>query len=155
MTTKSCYLYLLSERIADPHCIEKFAPSFGVLYWPTTWCSLFLLDLDRRVIDLNWKIAHGVLYTAERLSSFGLPVPLPCFCGAPVESLTHLFFACPLTQSVLSWLQSLMFAFNPMCPVMLVRHSLFGLDPAELRVTACIFVYILNVCKFFYLAVKK
>ena len=102
-----------------------------------------------KVIDLNWKIAHGVLYTAERLSSFGLAVPPQCFSGAPVESLTHLFFACPLAQSVLSWLQSLMFSFNPMSPVLLVRHSLFALDPAELRTTPRIFVYMLNVCKFF------
>ena len=33
--------------------------------------------------------------------------------------------------------------------VLLVRHSLFGLNPAELRVTPRIFVYTLNVCKFF------
>ena len=149
MTTKSCYLYLLSERLADPDCVEKFAPLFGSLYWSTSWRSLFFFDLDRKVIDLNWKIAHGMLYTAERLSSFGLAVPLQCFCGAPVESLTHLFFACPLAQSVLSWLQSLMFAFSPMSPVLLPRHSLFGLDPSELRATPRIFVYMLNVSKFF------
>ena len=34
MTTRSCYLYFLSERIADPPCVEKFAPSFGPLYCP-------------------------------------------------------------------------------------------------------------------------
>ena len=42
-----------------------------------------------------------------------------------------------------------MFSFDPMTPVLLVRHSLFGLDPAELHATPHIFVYILNVCKFF------
>ena len=149
MSTKSCYLFLLSERLADPHCVEKFAPAFGPLYWPSTWRSLSFFDLDRQVIDLNWKVAHGVLYTAERLSSFGMAVPLACFCGAPLETLSHLFFACPLAQSVLSWLQSLMFSFSPMSPVLLTRHSLFGLDPAELRATPRVFVYILNVCKFF------
>lgn len=101
------------------------------------------------MIDLNWKIAHGVLYTAERLSSFGMPVPLVCFCNAPLETLSHLFFACPLAQSVLSWLQSLMFSFSPMSPVLLARHSLFGFDPVELRATPLVFVYILNVRKFF------
>ena len=79
MTAKSCYLFLLSERLADPRCVEKFAPVFGALYWSTTWRCLAFFDLDRQVIYLNWKIAHGVLYTAERLSSFGLSVPLPCF----------------------------------------------------------------------------
>ena len=148
MSTKSCYLYLLSERLVDPHCVEKFTPVFGVLYWRTTWRSLSFFDVDRQVIDLNWKIAHGVLYTAERLSSFGLSVPQACFCGASLETLSHLFFICPLAQSVLSWLQSLMFSFSPMSPVLLTRHSLFGFDSDELRATPRIFVYILNVCKF-------
>ena len=93
-------------------------------------------------------MAHGVLYTAQRLVSFGLPVPLACFCGSPVESLEHLFFSCPLAQSVLCWLQSLMFSFSPMCPVILCRHVLFGFSPDELRVTPRIFTYLLNVCKF-------
>ena len=149
MTTKSCYLFLLSERLTDPHCVGKFAPAFGSLYWPSTWRSLSFFVMDRQVIDLNWKIAHGVLYTAERLCSFGLSVPPACFCGAPLETLSHLFFSCPLAQSVLSWLQSLMFSFSSMSPVLLTRHILFGFDPAELRNTPRVFVYILNVCKFF------
>ena len=96
----------------------------------------------------HWKIAYGVLYTVQRLVSFGLSVPLGCFCGAPIESLEHLFFSCPLAQSVLSWLQSLMFNSSPMCPVILCRHVLFGFSCDELRATPRIFVYILNLCKF-------
>ena len=149
MTTKYCYHFLLSERLADPHCVEKFAPVFGPLYWPTTWRSLSFFDLARQVIDLTWKIAHGVLYTAERLCSFGMSISPVCFCGAPLESLSHLFFVCPLAHSVLSWLQSLMYSFSPTSPVLLVRHALFGFDSAELRTTPRIFAYILNVCKFF------
>ena len=77
MSTKSCYFYFLSENVVEPHCIAKFAPTFGVLYWSTTWRTLSFFDLDRQVLDLNWKIAHGVLYVAQRLVSFGLPVPFP------------------------------------------------------------------------------
>lgn len=148
MSTKSCYLYLLSENMSPPHCVEKFAPSYGELHWSSTLRSLSFFDIDPQVIDLNWKIAHGVLYTAQRLASFGLSVPLPCFCGSPVESLEHLFFSRPLAQSVLSWLQSLMFNFSHMCPVILCRHALFGFSSDELRITPRIFVYLLNVCKF-------
>ena len=147
-STKACYLFLLSKSMVSPHCVEKFAGVYGALDWPATWRSLFFFDLDRQVIDLSWKIAHGVLYAAQRLGSFGLPVPLSCFFGAPVESLEHLFFLCPLAQSVLSWLQSLLFAFSPMCPVILCRHVLFGVNSDELRVTPRIFVYLLNLAKF-------
>ena len=47
-----------------------------------------------------------MLYTAERLSSFGYVIPTACFCGHPFETLDHLFFSCPLAESVLSWLSS-------------------------------------------------
>ena len=96
MSTKSCYLYLLSENMVQPHCVDKFSFTFGPLDWPAAWCPLSFLDVDRQVTDLNWKLAHNMLYTAQRLASFGLPVPLPCFCGSPMESLGHLFFYCPL-----------------------------------------------------------
>ena len=131
------------------HCLGKFFPVYGSLDWPSTWRSLSFFDPDRQVTDLCWKIAHGVLYTAQRLVSFGLPVPPSCFCGSPVESLEHLFFFCPLAQSVLSWLQSLLFSFSFMCPALLCRHVLFGFSSDELIVTPRVFVYLLNLCKYF------
>ena len=70
------------------------------------------------------------------------------FCGPVLESLSHLLFACPLVQSVLSWLQSLMFRYCPMSPVLLPRHVLFGFNRDELRVLPRVFVYFLNACKF-------
>ena len=140
MTAKSCYLYMLSDNVSSPHCIEKFSPSFGVLYWSTTWRERFFFDRDHPVVDVSWKIAHGVLYTMDRLLSFGYSLDPNCFSGSVPETLSHLFFCCPLAQSVLSWLQSLMFLFSPMCPVILCRHALFGFDPDELRVVPRVFL---------------
>ena len=86
------------------------------------------------------------------LAPFSGPFPYSldpnCFCGPVLGTLSHLFFYCPLAQSVLSWLQSLMFLFSPTCPVILCRHVLFGFDSDELRVVPRVFVYILNVCKY-------
>ena len=59
------------------------------------------------------------------------------------------FFFCPLAQSVLSWLQSLMFSFSFMCLALLCRHVIFGFSSDELVVTPRIFVYLLNLCKYF------
>ena len=131
------------------HCFWKFLPSFSPLYWPVTWRQLFFFNIDRPVIDLCWKIAHGVVYTAERLISFGLDVPAPCFCGHQLESLEHLFFSCPLAVSVWSWVQSLMYLVSPACPHLLSRHVLFGFSSDELRVVPRLFVYLINVGKFF------
>ena len=98
MSTKSCYLYLLSENMVSPHCVVKFSLMYSLLDWPSTERSLTFFDLNRQVTDLCWKIAHGVLYTAQRLVSFGLSVPPSCFCGSPVKLLEHLFFYCPLLR---------------------------------------------------------
>ena len=149
MSAKSCYSYLLSVSLSPPHCVAKFRPTFGDLYWPTTWKSLFLFPLDRPVTDLNWKIAHGVLYTVDRLVSFGYGFDPTCFCSCPVETAPHLFYECPLAQSVLLWLQSLRFKCSPSLPSLSLRHVLFGFSADELVSVPRIFAYLLNVCKFF------
>ena len=102
LSTKSAYLMLLSHRSAIPHCVVKFFVPFGCVYWSATWRQLFFFHTDRQAIDRSWKVAHGVLYTADRLSSFGYAIPTVCFCGHPLETLDHLFFSCPLADSVLS-----------------------------------------------------
>lgn len=148
MTCKSCYQLLLELNPAQPHCILKFAPSFGALDWPATWKSLRFMPLDRQVWDLNWKVAHGVLYTAERLISFGYQIPQACFCGYHTESLEHLFFSCPLVQSGYDWIQSILFLASPTAPSITVRHALFGFSSDDLLCVPRVFAYMLNVCKF-------
>ena len=61
-----------------------------------TWRQLFLFNVDRPVIDLAWKIADGVLYTADRLASFGYYLQLSCFCNSAPETIDHFFFHFPL-----------------------------------------------------------
>ncbi|PFX13549.1 Transposon TX1 uncharacterized 149 kDa protein [Stylophora pistillata] len=93
MSSKSCYLYLLSENMVQPRCVYKYELQFPNLDWPATWRTLSMFDLDRRVTDLNWKIAHGVLYTARRLSLFenyalqdvDKPLTFVTICEAPFE----------------------------------------------------------------------
>ena len=137
------------QNLSPPHCVIKFLPTFGVLYWSTMWRELFFFDTDHQVIDLSWKIAHGVLYTAAGLASFGYDFSTSCFCGPVSETLEHLFFYCPLAHSVLSWLLSLMFISSALAPSLACRHALFGFSSAELLVVPRIFVYILGVCKFY------
>ena len=92
-STKACYLFLLSESMVSPHCVEKFAGVYGALDWLATWCSLFFFDLDRQVCNLCWKVAHGVLYTAQswvfRVASSSLLL-LWGSCGIPGASLLFL-----------------------------------------------------------------
>ena len=145
ITFKLAYLRLLELNSVVPHCVEKFRESFGILYWTATWFQLFFMPLDRPVIDLSWKISHGVLYTAERLYSFGYDFPTACFCNVPFESAEHLFFHCPLAKSGIDWIQSQLFLAAPRAPSLCVRHLLFGFNSDELVVVPRVFVYLLLV----------
>lgn len=104
-TTKLCYSILAQQTAEPPHCILKFAGSFGPLFWSETWKQVHIMPLDRHVIDTNWKIAHGVIYTADRLVSFGMAVDPTCHCTNDRETLQHLFFGCVFTEAVLEQLQ--------------------------------------------------
>ena len=79
ISCKLSYQSLLSLNHCQPHCVAKFQPVFGPLDWPCAWKSISFMPLDRLVSDLNWKLAHGVLYTADHLISFGYAIPGACF----------------------------------------------------------------------------
>ena len=149
MSTRHCYSFLLSRSPPTPHCEVHFAPGFGLLYWAATWKQVHLFPTDRPVTDLAWKSAHGVLYTAQRLISFGYNYSASCFCNAPLESIEHLFFYCPLAQSGISWIQFHLLSAVPAAPELLCRHVLFGFTPDELRAVPPVFVYLLHLHKYF------
>ena len=146
LTCKSCYQLLLSLNPVQPHCGVKCLSNYGDLDWDSTWKTL---PLDRKPIDLCWKVAYGVLCTAHRLVSFGLNVPSGCLCGHPDETLEHLFFHCPLAQSGLDWIPSLLFPSSPLAPSIIVRHVLFGFSSDELLCVPRVFCYLLSLLKFF------
>ena len=140
MSAKSAYLYLLSVHFVPPHREEKFSPQYGVLYWSTTWRQLYFCPLDRPAMDLAWKVAHGVLYIIDRFISSGYATDPNCFCGAP-ETPSHLFFDCAVAQSILSWIQSLMFRVSIQCPALSCRHVLFGFSSPELCVVPRVYLF--------------
>ena len=148
VTCKLCYQLLLSLNPCRPDSVTKFRLAFPNLHWLSTWRFLFFLPLGRELIDLNWKIAHGVLYRAERLYSFGYDIPKACFRGFHLETSGHLFFSCPLAQSGISWIQSLLFQAAPLAPSIELGHMLFGFSSDELRCVPRVFAYLLNLCKF-------
>ena len=148
VTCKSTYARLLDLTHVVPHCVSKFRPVFGDLYWSSTWTQLSFMPLDRKVIDLAWKVSHGALLTMDRLLSFGYSLPAACFCGFHLESAEHLFFHCPLAKSGIDWIQSLLFRAAPLSPSIVLRHVLFGFSPDELLVVPRVFVYLLHSLKF-------
>ena len=113
------------------------------------------MPLDRKPIDLCWKVAHGVLYTAHRLVSFGLNFPPDCLCGQSDETLENFFFHRALAQSDLNWIQSQFFLSSPLASAITVRHVLFGFISDELLCVPRVFCYLLSLLKFFCLVSKE
>ena len=89
------------------------------------------------------------MYTADLLIGLVYAIDANCFCSTALENPSHMFFSCPLAQSALSWLQSLMFSYSSSCPSLVCRHVLFGFAPHELRSLPKVFIHVLNVCNFF------
>lgn len=100
MTTQSAYRISLGMHYTPPHCIEKFRLVYGKLYWPSTWQQLHAVRLERAMVDFNWKVAHGVLYTASHLvNSFGYRnMDVMRFCSGDEEYMEHLLVFCPFAQ---------------------------------------------------------
>ena len=147
MTVKASYAFLLDRSFHPPHCVEKWRPAYGDLYWSDTWSQFLLAKFHRSAADLSWKVAHGVLYTIDRLTRFGYSNLTDCYCGSAGESLEHLFFSCPLAQSVLGWVSLLFFTAAPDCPSLQPRHLLFGFSGQELASVPKIFPVILVLYK--------
>lgn len=75
ISAQSVYRFLLSENRTSPHCVLKFFPSFGRLYWPSTWNQLYFLPIDRPILDLSWKVAHRFTPLIASLDSDTLLTP--------------------------------------------------------------------------------
>ena len=59
------------------------------------------------------------------------------------------FFNCALAHSILGWMQSLVFPASSLCPSLLCSHVFFGFSASELAVFPRVFVYLLNLAKYF------
>ena len=98
VSSRNTYEQLRSRRYKQPHYISKFLPTYSPLHWPQAWSQQHICDLDHKIIDLNWQIAHGILYTGARLvHRFHMQhVDSLCFCRAADETLKHHLFECQL-----------------------------------------------------------
>ena len=94
MFSRNTYLLRQTRLAIQPHCVAKFDAIYGPLPWPQIWGQLHLRPYEWLVMDLNWEIAHSVLYTGARLGTrFGIASVDPrCFCGTDDATLEHLFF---------------------------------------------------------------
>ena len=51
LSVKLTYSCLRSSAVS--HCVSKFGPLFGDLYWSTTWSHVQCMPFDRHVVDFS------------------------------------------------------------------------------------------------------
>ena len=149
MSSRNVYKLSQDHLNVQPDCIGKFAQQYGPLHCPQTWSQLHLCPFDRIVTDLNWQIAHGVLYTGARLGiRFNITTVDPrCFCRADDETLEHLFFECELARLLVAWVHFNLWQISPSAAVFSVTELLFGFSPERRRIVPPIIIWMLQVMK--------
>ena len=129
LTVRFSYRQLSRAARTEHRCVAKYR-SWGITVdWPTVWSNLHLWRFIWPVRDTNWLLAHGVLPTVDRLARFGLTVDPLCHCGQ-VESILHLFTACPLARRLAGWYQSLVHRAVPALAFPTLSQLLVGYAPS-------------------------
>ena len=98
---------MLSHENIEIHSVKKH-PS---LPWDTIWKRVFNTILDNKLCDFQWRLAHRVLNTGERIAKWGLSdgkCPFP-HCNE-VESFLHLFWNCSRIIPILRWTKTVFFS---------------------------------------------
>ena len=80
------------------------------------------------MVDLNWQIAHGVLYTGARLAiNFRMRgVNSRCFFATADETLEHLFYEYELARLLMAWVYMNLHRINPTAGWFTVDELVFG-----------------------------
>ncbi|KAF6143229.1 hypothetical protein GIB67_039012 [Kingdonia uniflora] len=102
------------RRVWKPDLVGKFYVKgvFNVIQpkGQTIWWSKYL---HRKAIHpqtalWGWRFCHGKLPTDDNLQKKGISIISRCrLCSKGAETLTHLFWNCPFSSSLWSWLETL------------------------------------------------
>ena len=131
--------------------------SVSVRYLPLFYQSLILAW---RAVDGSYSVARSSLVmvsghsfvTASGMSAKSCYVYLLSECYSPPHcalKFSHRFGGLYWSTTWRQLSQSLMFRSSPRCPTLSCRHVFFGFDEDELCIVPNVFVYMLNVCKYF------
>jgi hypothetical protein len=89
------------------HLISFFSPSTPSPLPKACWKALWKLKLNHRLKLFLWKMVWNIIPTKFRISQY-IPSSLSntscSICSHPTDSLSHLFFTCPIACVI--WRQS-------------------------------------------------
>ncbi|CAH1233576.1 Hypp797 [Branchiostoma lanceolatum] len=135
VSVAALYTALLEAENIVPRCVREHPRRD----WPEIWKSILnplLTNWERMVC---WSLAHDGLVTNQKLHSwrrFAKSPNCPRRGCEEVESVSHVFYACPYVAEAWTWLEGLI--VRKICPGFILSESfvLWGLPPAGVSVRA-------------------
>ena len=65
--------------------------------------------LDNKLVDFEWRLAHNVLYTNQRVAKWGKSDGVcPIHNCNDIESVSHIFWVCPKVSPIITWLDKIL-----------------------------------------------
>ena len=127
LTVRFVYRELVRLSNVAHRCVSKYETWGITVEWHSVWRNLQLWRYVREVRDTNWKIAHGILPTADRLLRYNSTTDPCCHCGQH-ESLVHLLVECPLAKQLFAWYQTLVRRASPQQHRLTTSEIMVGYD---------------------------
>ena len=122
-TTKSIVKTFAEGRNVEVRAVVR-NPS---LPWDDIWRAVWDIPHDNKLIDFQWRVSHNVLFTGDRVARFGIGEgKCPGANCNVIETPRHLFWECPNTLHVVSWVQSMFHSLVNDSVTLEYEHFLYG-----------------------------
>ena len=146
ITTKFIYNTLIEARTVKPRIINKHP----LIQFSITWKWIHCPFVDAVYRDLSWRIAHDILPTQHILYKFKSSRLCKCnLCQSRVETLTHLFFQCPMVVGLWTYVAHLYWQLTGLHISITQEHVLFNVfTPWVSSYHNDMFVLLVNLMKF-------
>ena len=107
-TVKLIYLILVSQNFKQPTCLEKWIDLGFNISWKPVWKFIHYYDKSNEFIELDFKIAHNIIFTYCKLYKYGKVLSSQCpVCMEDDEDLCHLFLYCDELYDLISILHEM------------------------------------------------
>ena len=143
LSVKLTYSCLRSSAVS--HCVSKFRPMFGDLYWSTTWSQVQCMPFDRHVVDFSCCLIMVLFLPLIVLAGL-----LVCLLSRLIVSVVLHWRLLVIWFLIVLWLGVFLSCLAVLsAPFLCLRHVLFGFDTANFTVMGllkapCVFIWFLT-----------
>ncbi len=102
LSVKYCYALFQKRYYKEPTSCSYFENHFDSIDWKNVWKVVHITDKSSECIDTDFKIAHNIVYTLERLYKMGKVDSPGCqFCQGEDEDIFHIVLLCPAVVNLI------------------------------------------------------